>query len=113
MTAATTPSKSGKLSLIIAIAVFTAALVILLMTAGLGNATQTPEARVPVAVSTGTVKIQSGFETPINVFGLIESPRATSLSFDMAGGGKKLLFVEGEGVRKSEEKSETHSKIGH
>ncbi len=33
MTAATTPSKSGKLSLIIAIAVFTAALVILLMTA--------------------------------------------------------------------------------
>ncbi|MFD3395843.1 hypothetical protein ACE41R_03210 [Alteromonas macleodii] len=36
MTAGTTPSKSGKLSLIISIAGFTAALVILLMTAGLG-----------------------------------------------------------------------------
>ncbi len=79
MTAATTPSKSGKLSLIIAIAVFTAALVILLMTAGLGNATQTPEARVPVAVSTGTVKIQSGFETPINAghFAFIRYGRAS------------------------------------
>ncbi|MEL7288851.1 MAG: efflux RND transporter periplasmic adaptor subunit, partial [Pseudomonadota bacterium] len=102
MTAATTPSKSGKLSLIIAIAVFTAALVILLMTAGLGNATQTPEARVPVAVSTGTVKIQSGFETPINVFGLIESPRATSLSFDMAGQVNTLLVEEGDVVSKGD-----------
>ena len=100
MTAGTTPSKSGKLSLIIAIAGFTAALVILLMTAGLGNATQTPEARVPVAVSTGTVKIQSGFETPINVFGLIESPKAASLSFDMAGQVNTLLVEEGDVVRK-------------
>ncbi|CAB9492413.1 efflux RND transporter periplasmic adaptor subunit [Alteromonas macleodii] len=98
MTAANTPSKSGKFTLLISIAVFTAALVILLMTAGLGNATQTPEARLPVAVSTGTVTIQSGFETPINVFGLVESPKATSLSFDVAGQVTRMLVEEGDVV---------------
>ncbi|MHC6648544.1 efflux RND transporter periplasmic adaptor subunit [Alteromonas sp. HB246098] len=98
MTAANTPSKSGKFTLLISIAVFTAALVVLLMTAGLGNATQTPEARLPVAVSTGTVTIQSGFETPINVFGLVESPKATSLSFDVAGQVTRMLVEEGDVV---------------
>lgn len=98
MTAANTPSKSGKFTLLISIAVFTAALVVLLMTAGLGNATQTPEARLPVAVSTGTVTIQSGFETPINVFGLVESPKATSLSFDVAGQVTRILVEEGDVV---------------
>ncbi|WP_394223010.1 efflux RND transporter periplasmic adaptor subunit [Alteromonas gracilis] len=102
MTAATTPSKSGKFTLIISIVVFTAALVILLMTAGLGNATQTPEARIPVSVSTGTVKIQTGFETPINVFGLIESPKATLLSFDVAGQVTDLLVEEGDVVDKGD-----------
>ncbi|WP_338519886.1 hypothetical protein [Alteromonas gracilis] len=52
MTAAQVPTKGGQLKLIISIVVFIAALFILLMMAGLGNATQTPEARVPVAVST-------------------------------------------------------------
>ena len=75
MTAAHKSSGSGKFTLFVSIAVFTVALVVLLMTAGLGNATQTPEARVPVAVSTGTVKIQSGFETPINVLGLSNPQR--------------------------------------
>ncbi len=98
MTAANTPSKSGKFTLLISIAVFIAALVVLLMTAGLGNATQTPEARLPVAVSTGTVTIQSGFETPINVFGLVESPKATSLSFDVAGQVTRMLVEEGDVV---------------
>lgn len=98
MTAANTPSKSGKFTLLISIAVFTAALVVLLMTAGLGNATQMPEARLPVAVSTGTVTIQSGFETPINVFGLVESPKATSLSFDVAGQVTRMLVEEGDVV---------------
>ena len=98
MTAANTPSKNGKFTLLTSIAVFTAALVVLLMTAGLGNATQTPEARLPVAVSTGTVTIQSGFETPINVFGLVESPKATSLSFDVAGQVTRMLVEEGDVV---------------
>jgi RND family efflux transporter MFP subunit len=102
MTAANTPSKSGKFTLLISIAVFTAALVILLMTAGLGNATQTPEARLPVAVSTGTITIQSGFETPINVFGLVESPKATSLSFDVAGQVTRMLVEEGDVVSKGD-----------
>ncbi|AXT38202.1 efflux RND transporter periplasmic adaptor subunit [Alteromonas sp. BL110] len=102
MTAANTPSKSGKFTLLISIAVFTAALVVLLMTAGLGNATQTPEARLPVAVSTGTITIQSGFETPINVFGLVESPKATSVSFDVAGQITQLLVEEGEVVSKGD-----------
>jgi RND family efflux transporter MFP subunit len=92
------PAKSGKLILVISIVVFIAALVVLLMTAGLGNATQAPEARLPVAVSTGTIKIQSGFETPINVFGLVESPKAASLSFDVAGQVTTLLVEEGDVV---------------
>ncbi|TKB01203.1 efflux RND transporter periplasmic adaptor subunit [Alteromonas portus] len=102
MTAANTPTKSGKFTLIISIAAFIAALVILLMTAGLGNATQAPEARLPVAVSTGQVKIQSGFETPINVFGLVESPKATSLSFDVAGQVNRMLVEEGDVVKKGD-----------
>ena len=102
MTAANTPSKSGKFTLLISIAVFTAALVVLLMTAGLGNATQTPEARLPVAVSTGTITIQSGFETPISVFGLVESPKATSLSFDVAGQVTRMLVEEGDVVSKGD-----------
>ncbi len=102
MTAANTPTKSGKFTLIISIAAFTAALVILLMTAGLGNATQAPEARLPATVSTGQVKIQSGFETPINVFGLVESPKATSLSFDVAGQVNRMLVEEGDVVKKGD-----------
>ena len=99
MTASASAStKSGKLTLIISIVGFTAALIILLTTAGLGNATQSPEARLPVAVSTGTISIQSGFETPVNVFGLIESPKATTLSFDVAGQVTTLLVEEGEVV---------------
>ena len=84
MTAAQNSSINGKAKLIICIAAFVTVLVVLLATAGLGNATQTPEARVPMTVSTGTVKIQQGFETPINVFGLIESPRATMLPLTQA-----------------------------
>tara|TARA_A200000113_G_scaffold91545_1_gene81999 strand:- start:638 stop:1780 length:1143 start_codon:yes stop_codon:yes gene_type:complete len=103
MTASASAStKGGKLTLIISIVGFTAALVILLMTAGLGNATQSPEARLPVAVSTGTISIQSGFETPVNVFGLIESPKATTLSFDVAGQVTDLLVEEGDMVRKGD-----------
>ena len=102
MTAANTPTKSGKFTLIISIAAFTAALVILLMTAGLGNATQAPEARLPATVSTGQVKIQSGFETPVNVFGLVESPKATSLSFDVAGQVNRMLVEEGDVVKKGD-----------
>ena len=98
MSVAASPAKSGKLILVISIVVFIAALVVLLMTAGLGNATQAPEARLPVAVSTGTIKIQSGFETPINVFGLVESPKAASLSFDVAGQVTTLLVEEGDVV---------------
>ena len=102
MTAANTPTKSGKFTLIISIAAFTAAIVVLLMTAGLGNATQAPEARLPMAVSTGQVKIQSSFETPINVFGLVESPKATSLSFDVAGQVNSMLVEEGDVVKKGD-----------
>lgn len=98
MTASASPSEGGKLTLIVSIVGFTAALVVLLMTAGLGNATQSPEARVPVAVSTSTVSIQSGFETPVNVFGLIESPKATTLSFDVAGQVTALFVEEGDVV---------------
>lgn len=98
MSVAASPAKSGKLILVISIVVFIAALVVLLMTAGLGNATQAPEARLPVAVSTGTIKIQSGFETPVNVFGLVESPKAASLSFDVAGQVTTLLVEEGDVV---------------
>ena len=98
MTAVNTSIKSGKFTLVISIVGFTAALVILLITAGIGNATQNPEARLPVTVSTGTISIQSGFETPVNVFGLVESPKAASLSFDVAGQVTTLLVEEGDVV---------------
>jgi RND family efflux transporter MFP subunit len=102
MTAAQNSSNNGKAKLIICIAAFVTVLVVLLATAGLGNATQTPEARVPMTVSTGTVKIQQGFETPINVFGLIESPRATLLSFDTGGQILKMMVEEGDVVSKGD-----------
>jgi RND family efflux transporter MFP subunit len=102
MTAAQNSSINGKAKLIICIAAFVTVLVVLLATAGLGNATQTPEARVPMTVSTGTVKIQQGFETPINVFGLIESPRATLLSFDTGGQILKMMVEEGDVVSKGD-----------
>ena len=102
MTAAQNSSINGKAKLIICIAAFVTVLVVLLATAGLGNATQTPEARVPMTVSTGTVKIQQGFETPINVFGLIESPRATMLSFDTGGQILQMMVEEGDVVSKGD-----------
>jgi RND family efflux transporter MFP subunit len=102
MTAAQNSSINGKAKLIICIAAFVTVLVVLLATAGLGNATQTPEARVPMTVSTGTVKIQQGFETPINVFGLIESPRATLLSFDTGGQILQMIVEEGDVVSKGD-----------
>ena len=102
MTAAQVPTKGGQFKLVVSISIFIAALVILLMMAGVGNATQTPEARIPVAVSTGTVRIQEGFDTPVNVFGLIESPKATSLSFDVGGQVVAMFAEEGDMVKKGD-----------
>ncbi len=98
MTAAQIPNKSGQLKLIASAIVFIVFLVVLLMTAGLGNATHKPEARIPVVVATGTIKIEEGFESPVSVFGLIESPKTTSVSFDMSGQVNVLLVDEGDNV---------------
>lgn len=102
MTAAELPSKNGKFTLVIAIVSFTAVLILLLMTAGSGNATHAPKARVPLTVSTGTIEIQSNFETPINVFGLVESPKAATLSFDVVGQVTDMLVEEGDMVKKGD-----------
>lgn len=102
MTAVQNSDRSGQRNLFISIAMFFIALVVLLVTAGLGNATHSPEARVPMVVSTAKVKIQEGFETPINVFGLIESPKATLLSFDMNGQVNALYVDEGARVSKGD-----------
>ena len=98
MTTAKVSLGQGQFKLVIAIAAFTVALVFLLVFAGIGNATQTPEARTPVSVSTGIVSVQQGFKTPVNIFGLIESPKATSVSFDIAGQVFEVGVEEGDWV---------------
>ncbi|BFT28914.1 efflux RND transporter periplasmic adaptor subunit [Alteromonas sp. D210916BOD_24] len=102
MTAVQNSDKGGQRNLFISIVIFFIALIVLLVTAGFGNATHSPEARVPMVVSTASVKIQDGFETPINVFGLVESPKTTSLSFDMNGQVNVLYVDEGARVSKGD-----------
>jgi RND family efflux transporter MFP subunit len=102
MNSADTSLTAGKAPLYIAILVFTAALVLLLVIAGIGNAAQTTEARVPMSVVTDTVKVQKQFETPINVFGLVESPKSTLLSFDTSGQIDEVLVEEGDAVSKGD-----------
>ena len=102
MNSADTSSTASKASLYVAIVVFTAALVLLLVAAGIGNAAQTPQARAPMSVVTGTVKVQQQFETPISVFGLVESPKSTSLSFDTGGQIEEVLVEEGDAVSKGD-----------
>jgi len=102
MTTAQNLSKGDQVKLIVSIAAFAVVLIVLLLTAGLGNATQTPEARLPMAVSTGVVKVQQDFDTPINIFGLIESPQATLLSFDTGGQILKIMVEEGDFVEKGD-----------
>lgn len=102
MNSGDTTSSTSKAPLYIAILVFTAALVLLLVAAGIGNAAQTSQARVPMSVVTGTVKVQQQFETPINVFGLVESPKSTSLSFDTSGQIEEVLVEEGDAVSKGD-----------
>lgn len=103
MTAAKVTSEQGQFKLIIAIVAFTIALVFLLVFAGVGNATQSPEARDPVSVSTGVVNVQQGFKTPVNIFGLIESPKAATVSFDIAGQVLEVVVEEGDWVSKGDE----------
>lgn len=102
MNSADTSSTASKASLYIAIVAFAAALVLLLVAAGIGNAAQTPQTRAPMSVVTGTVKVQQQFETPISVFGLVESPKSTSLSFDSAGQIEEVLVEEGDAVSKGD-----------
>ena len=102
MNSAETSTTASKTSLYVAIVVFTAALVLLLVAAGIGNAAQTPQARAPMSVVTGTVKVQQQFETPISVFGLVESPKSTSLSFDTGGQIEEVLVEEGDAVSKGD-----------
>lgn len=103
MTAAKVTSEQGQFKLVIAIVAFTIALVFLLVFAGVGNATQSPEARDPVSVSTGVVNVQQGFKTPVNIFGLIESPKAATVSFDIAGQVLEVVVEEGDWVSKGDE----------
>ncbi|WP_420934747.1 efflux RND transporter periplasmic adaptor subunit [Alteromonas sp. A081] len=102
MNSADTSSTASNASLYIAIVVFTAALVLLLVAAGIGNAAQIPQARAPMSVVTGTIKVQQQFETPISVFGLVESPKSTSLSFDTSGQIEEVLVEEGDAVSKGD-----------
>lgn len=102
MTRQSNAPQEGKNSLLIAIVGFVAVLVVLLITAGLGNATQSPEARLPVNVSTSVIALQKGFKTPISIYGLIESPKTTSLSFDIAGRVNEIFVEEGERVNEGQ-----------
>ncbi|NDW22851.1 efflux RND transporter periplasmic adaptor subunit [Alteromonas hispanica] len=102
MSSTDTASNANKMPLYIAIMVFIASLVALLMAAGQGNATQTMGQREPVSVVLTKVEMRQQFETPINVFGLIESPKSTMLSFDSSGEVTEVLVEEGDTVSKGD-----------
>jgi RND family efflux transporter MFP subunit len=95
----TKPNGLGLISAVIALFV---GLVILLFAAGISSAKDVSLTQQPTAVTTSRVKIQSSFETPVNIFGLIESPKSTDLAFDVGGQLIEITVDEGDVVTKGQ-----------
>ncbi|MEW9797346.1 efflux RND transporter periplasmic adaptor subunit [Alteromonas sp. CYL-A6] len=77
---------------------FLSALVVLLWSAGQSQAENAPVTPTPDAVSTGTIHIQTGFEVPVKLRGLIESAQDARIGFDVAGEVEAVLVEEGDTV---------------
>lgn len=90
--------KKPTLSLYFAIGLFAVGLVILLFAAGLQGAPQSDTAPQPTIVTTDKVHIQQGFDTPVSLYGLIESAQASQLAFDTTGQVISILVDEGDSV---------------
>lgn len=92
----------GAFALYLVISMFTLGLVLLLFAAGIKGATQSDNTLHPATVSISRVSVQTGFNVPINVYGLVESPKESNLSFDTAGQVVSIYFDEGERVAKGD-----------
>ena len=90
----------GTLSLYSAIGLFALVLVMLMFAAGLNGAPQQASDAPATRVETDTLHIQEGFVTSVYVYGLVESPNASDLSFDSAGQVTAIFNEEGDWVAK-------------
>ena len=90
----------GTLSLYSAIGLFALVLVMLMFAAGLNGAPQQASDAPATRVETDTLHIQEGFVTSVYVYGLVESPNASDLSFDSAGQVTAIFNEEGDWVEK-------------
>lgn len=98
----TEQGKGASTALYAAITIFVVGLTLLLFAAGLNGATQTLTDHPPTAVSTKRVTLQSGFEMPVKIYGLIESPKAADVSFDTSGQVMAIFADEGDMVQKGD-----------
>ena len=98
----TEQGKGASTALYAAIAIFVVGLTLLLFAAGLNGATQHLTDHPPTAVSTKRVTLQGGFEMPVKIYGLIESPKAADVSFDTSGQVMAIFADEGDTVQKGD-----------
>ena len=98
----TEQGKGASTALYAAIAIFVVGLTLLLFAAGLNGATQKLAEHPPTAVSTKRVTLQNGFEMPVKIYGLIESPKAADVSFDTSGQVIAIFADEGDRVQKGD-----------
>jgi RND family efflux transporter MFP subunit len=98
----TEQGKGASTALYAAIAIFVVGLTLLLFAAGLNGATQKLAEHPPTAVSTKRVTLQNGFEMPVKIYGLIESPKAADVSFDTSGQVMAIFADEGDRVQKGD-----------
>ncbi|MDO6567813.1 efflux RND transporter periplasmic adaptor subunit [Alteromonas sp. 1_MG-2023] len=94
----TKQEKGASTALYAVIAIFTVGLMLLMFAAGLNGATQKPTEHPATTVSAEPVAIQAGFEMPVKIYGLVESPQAANVSFDTGGQVTDILVDEGDAV---------------
>lgn len=98
MTVASQEQGKGGVALYTAIVVFVIGLVILLFAAGINGATQGEGNALVTRVNAQPIRIQEGFETPVRVYGLVESPQVADISFDTGGQVVAVHYDEGDTV---------------
>lgn len=90
--------KKPTLLLYLAIGVFALGLIILLFAAGLQGTPQNRSQPQPATITTSQIHIQHGFNTPVSLYGLIESAQASKLAFDTTGQVVTISVDEGDKV---------------
>ncbi|GGW78692.1 efflux RND transporter periplasmic adaptor subunit [Alteromonas halophila] len=97
-----TSRESGRHSLLVALGLFFLLLVVLLWSAGNGQAQSAVADAIPETVVTDVVHIQSGFEVPVRLHGLVESAQSTDVGFDVGGILSSLTVDEGDSVTRGQ-----------